>query len=1677
MAAKLRREVLKRPSVALPRALLLAVAITVVAAPATTLAAGFGDQLKSPLFKPLIGKPSIIEGKVTAKATKAALGGVSVCIDEIARPEVPVKCGVTESTGQYKFEVPAGTYYVSFRPGPTNKYFAPRYYEEAATVGEATQLTVVEGKTAKVFAKLEPAGVISGTVTLEGAANNEGAEVCAREAGVEDAVAECIETGTSGEYKITNLPAGLYDVEFSDKPHGYVTQFFEATVNEEEETPVEVEAKRTVEGVSATLEEGGEVTGSVSNSVTKSALAGATVCADKAGTFSSYECTTTEAAGKYKLGSLPPGGYTISFEDPSESYDLQFWNDRSNPAEADEVTVAAGSPRTGIDAALVQTGEISGAVTSKNKHAALEGIEVCAIPSDGEGFSTCEFTEEEGEYTIAGLPVGKYKVEFRALTSNYAAQFYKGVSEERNATAVAVEGNEETKSIDAELAELGVITGKVEGEGEPLVGAEVCASMEFGSFEQTCTKTEAGGAYRLEGLEEGEYRVVFTDAGSIYVHQFYNGVSAEDKATPVKVENEKVDEEINADLLEGATIEGEVTGESKGSTKPLTGAEVCAQLRSGSEEPVCAKTNSSGEYAVQGLLAGSYTVEFADSAAGYVTRYYNKAREAATREEGESVEVRLKEKRTAIDGKLLTGGTITGVVTENKSKAALEGADVCAYAAEDEAVQECETTSESGAYSLKGLEAGKYIVSFGPPIFSSLLHQYWQDASKLSEAKDVEVKLEATAEHVDAALREGGAIEGEVKGPHGAVGNANVCAETVEGSEEHEAVCVLSKGDGAYAITGLAPGEYDVKFEDSEADLARQYYKDQASLSNAEAVTVKAESANTAIDATLGEGGTISGTVKAAVGEAPIEEASVCAIPEGGSEGEQFCTRSEATGAYSIPGLTPGAYKVLFQKSGSAYVAQYYKEAATIGEATALHVSAGTSETEIEGRLLEGGKIEGVVRDSEGHPLANALVCAQPLTSESIEEVCEETGETGSYTLRGLASETYTVRFEAETYLPQYFDTAESQTSASPVQVTAPETATGIDGQLAHGGNIEGVVTTGAGKSPVAGAFACPIRQAEGSRETLSCVKTNTKGEYAATNLPPGEYTVEFNAEEAGFETQWYEGSPSLADSTFFDLQDETTKAAIDANLAVGATIEGKVTNSAAKPAPLPRVEVCAVPLSEEGHFCAQTDEEGEYSLKGLAPGKYRVVFTPEEGSFYAAQYYKGAKTKTTAETLTLAAQEKDSGIDAELEEGGVISGNVKNAKAEPVELVKVCANPTTAGAPTDCSHTGALGNYTIRGVATGEYRVEFKPEAGNYLTEFYNGVFESSEATLVKIEQAGQEKSAINAMLTQGGVIRGKVTSSATKIPLEGASVCAEELGRANTSCVYTDSRGEYTITGLNTGKYRVKFSDGSEFRIQYWDAKAKAAEANEVGVKQGETVAEINGALRPKSNEPVPSALHPPTIAGRAEEGRTLNATAASWTNSPNEFTREWLLCNASGAACEPIGGQTGTSYELTSKDVGHTIRFNEEASNEGGPGESESEPTAVVAAKHSEPPPPSEAEIKHDLLAALGNHEVAERLRNVKKHGGASVTVKAPAAGRITILWYYLPKGAHLTSARPVLVASGHLVATRAGTFKLTVKLTAKGKSRLRHAHSAKLTGEATFAASGIKTVKVTHAFRLH
>jgi hypothetical protein len=121
------------------------------------------------------------------------------------------------------------------------------------------------------------------------------------------------------------------------------------------------------------------------------------------------------------------------------------------------------------------------------------------------------------------------------------------------------------------------------------------------------------------------------------------------------------------------------------------------------------------------------------------------------------------------------------------------------------------------------------------------------------------------------------------------------------------------------------------------------------------------------------------------------------------------------------------------------------------------------------------------------------------------------------------------------------------------------------------------------------------------------------------------------------------------------------------------------------------------------------------------------------------------------------------------------------------------------------------------------------------------------------------------------------------------------------------------------------------------------------------------LSGSTKPgcKTSSPKitcpPMNVGPPSIAGTAQDGKTLQAAPGTWSGTtPITFAYQWERCNGAGTTCVAIAGANSTNDVLASTDVGATIRVRVTAANSAGSVDAVSAPTNIVA-----PLPPANTE----------------------------------------------------------------------------------------------------------------------
>jgi hypothetical protein len=300
----------------------------------------------------------------------------------------------------------------------------------------------------------------------------------------------------------------------------------------------------------------------------------------------------------------------------------------------------------------------------------------------------------------------------------------------------------------------GSIAGTVTALGGPIAGeVEVCAKSVIDESTFKCVALLGGGPYEITELPAGEYKVGFWPTGN-YVTQFWNHGLTWNEATavPVVAGAETPTSEINAVLEVGATISGTITAAATGA--PVEKVEACAKLVELDPEPKlelerCAKTNAAGEYTIDGLVPGQWSINFyaQQAEADVVSAPYAQP----------TVEVGPQQNLSEVSQALIPGGQIAGTVRLAGTGASVGGVQVCVTTASSPTPLGCVRTPASGAYRFMRVWPGSYKVVFSPEPSgtegpNSYPTQWWGGQSTFAAASTIEITPPAIVNNIDASL-------------------------------------------------------------------------------------------------------------------------------------------------------------------------------------------------------------------------------------------------------------------------------------------------------------------------------------------------------------------------------------------------------------------------------------------------------------------------------------------------------------------------------------------------------------------------------------------------------------------------------------------------------------------------------------------------------------------------------------------------------------------------------------------------------------------------------------------------------------------------------------------------------------------------------------------------------------
>ena len=521
------------------------------------------------------------------------------------------------------------------------------------------------------------------------------------------------------------------------------------------------------------------------------------------------------------------------------------------------------------------------------------------------------------------------------------------------------------------------------------------------------------------------------------------------------------------------------------------------------------------------------------------------------------------------------------------------------------------------------------------------------------------------------------------------------------------------------------------------------------------------------IDARLPTGGTISGQV-VDQSNAPVEGMWVRAYePDGESAGSW---PTDAEGRYSIHQLHSGSYAVAFEQGPSPPndlpQSQFYPGRMTLAGAEAIAVTAGEETTRIDARVTTGGRVTGTVTDPDAHDVENASVELIDGAGRLVGSA--QTGSDGSYAINGLESGTYFAEFrfsllspfassgENANLLETFFNDEGSLASADPVKVTLGATTSGINATLPFGGELKGTVT-GTGEEPLANVNVTAYDAATNSPHSAL---TGADGTYTVGGLSSGSYRVRFAVENrplitspGDYATQLYDGGISL------EVTAGKTIGGIDAQLQPGATISGTVSGSGASP--IGGIGVTAYDAGGNVAGTATTAADGSYIIAELGGGSYRVGFTGRPSGLgelnYLGQFFASKTDLADATPVSVDAGGSTAGINAQLSEGGRITGTVTDSSGNAlvgdgiqIGVYNASEQEVASGFVGPGDETGT---YSVGALPTGIYRVAFKSFAGaGYKPASVSAVAVAAGATTANVNaQLSREPGAIAGTVSDG--------------------------------------------------------------------------------------------------------------------------------------------------------------------------------------------------------------------------------------------------------------------------------------------------------------------------------------
>jgi putative cell wall-binding protein len=398
------------------------------------------------------------------------------------------------------------------------------------------------------------------------------------------------------------------------------------------------------------------------------------------------------------------------------------------------------------------------------------------------------------------------------------------------------------------------------------------------------------------------------------------------------------------------------------------------------------------------------------------------------------------------------------------------------------------------------------------------------------------------------------------------------------------------------------------------------------------------------------------------------------------------------------------------------------------------------------------GGIGGIIIDKTG-PLMGATVSAWaklPDGQIGATPTAETTTDAGgAYALMGLEPGAYVVsaRKAPDYPLDQFFKIrrgAQSLNWPTAQVVVVPDLTTvpSTNITLVDAAPIEGRVTARADGSNLASITVALFNYVvPDGWEELDFTVTRPDGTYtlqAPANIVPVDgFRVQFRDANGRYATSIHSGADFFDQGVPFYTAANVATSGIDASLAVGAHITGRVA-AADTGLPLARMTVSCLrrnpvtgafePANGVLRGLNFTAADGTYTWGGLNPGDYVIHFADEASFIYAAEYYRGARLITNATTIPVSEGTTVTSVDATLQvvdtKIPVTSSNVSAGWVRSPFMVSLTATDVGSGVAWTRYRVGEASStttYTVPFAVSGEGTVTVRYQSADVFGNIEN--------------------------------------------------------------------------------------------------------------------------------------------------------------------------------------------------------------------------------------------------------------------------------------------------------------------------------------------------------------------